>query len=124
MPSFPVVFVSSAQESDHNRINSMEKGCDTVGEKIESHYFLENLQIFFHGSPDFPLPGVGRSAVVRLLPSLSLTGADWLVLLPLSCLVILLTTLKSPLAVTRSASPASSFTKTLLSLLVQFYAVV
>ena len=31
--------------------------------------------------------------VGRLLPSLSLTGADWLVLLPLSCLMILKTTL-------------------------------
>ena len=32
-----------------------------IGKKIESHYFLWNLQIFFHGSPDFPLSGVGRS---------------------------------------------------------------
>ena len=32
-----------------------------IGKEIESHYFLQNLQIFFHGSPDFPLSGVGRS---------------------------------------------------------------
>ena len=32
-----------------------------IGEKIESHYFLYNLQIFFPGSPDFPFPGVGKS---------------------------------------------------------------
>ena len=43
------------------QIPFMEKGFDP--EKIESHYFLQNLQIFFfHGSPDFPLPGVSRSA--------------------------------------------------------------
>ena len=35
-----------------------------IGKKIESHYFLQNLQIFFHGSPDFPLSGVGRSETV------------------------------------------------------------
>ena len=30
-------------------------------EKIESHYFLLNVQIFFHGSPDFSLSVVDRS---------------------------------------------------------------
>ena len=34
-------------------------------EKIESHYFLLNLQIFHNGSPDFPLSGVGRSTVKK-----------------------------------------------------------
>ena len=38
----------------------MRKGFDRG--KIESHYFLYNLQIFFPGSPDFPFPGVGKSA--------------------------------------------------------------
>ena len=31
--------------------------------KIASHYFLWNLHICFHESPDFPLPGVGRSGI-------------------------------------------------------------
>ena len=40
----------------------MEKGSFNFDrEKIESHYFLSNLSIFFHESPDFPLSGVGRS---------------------------------------------------------------
>ena len=33
--------------------------------KIKSDNFLKNLQIFFHGSPDFPLPGVGGSGPER-----------------------------------------------------------
>ena len=32
-----------------------------IRKKIESHYFLQNLLIFFLGSSDFPLSGVGRS---------------------------------------------------------------
>ena len=34
-----------------------------IGKKIEFHHFLLNLQIFFHGSPDFSLSAVGRSVL-------------------------------------------------------------
>ena len=37
-----------------------------AGEKIESHYFLYNLQIFFPGSPDLPFPGVSKSGLAFL----------------------------------------------------------
>ena len=56
--SFPVVFVSSARESDCNHIN--------MAKKIESHYFLLKSPDFFHVPADFPLPGVGRSAFMYI----------------------------------------------------------
>ena len=76
MLSFPVVFVSSARESDRNRINMAKRGGDFPGwkrglfnldrEKNRISLFLWNLQTFFHGSPDFPLSGVGRSATASI----------------------------------------------------------
>ena len=42
----------------------MEKGFNWEKERI-SLFFVESPN-FFHGSPDFPLPGVGRSANVAM----------------------------------------------------------
>ena len=39
----------------------MEKGFN-LEKKTESHYF-GRISRFFYGSPDFPLSGVGRSAI-------------------------------------------------------------
>ena len=47
---------------------SMEKGFDREKKNRISLFFGESPD-FFHGSPDFPLPGVGRSGDVFLFLS-------------------------------------------------------
>ena len=48
----------------------MEKGFDRGKNRI-SLFFIQSPD-FFHGSPDFPLPGIGRSAVKPFLAHLYL----------------------------------------------------
>ena len=74
MLSFPVVFVSSARESDRNRINMAKRGgdfrrwkrglfnLDREKKKNLTIFLIESPDFFsVHWSPDFPLLGVGRS---------------------------------------------------------------
>ena len=60
-------------------------------------------------------------SVVITFPSSSLIGLMWVLLSPLSCLVILFTVLRSLLAVAFFALPASSSTKALLPLQALFF---
>ena len=53
---------------------AMEKGFDQ-GKNSISLFFVESPD-FFHGSPDFPLPGVGRSATFCYVFNISLYCND------------------------------------------------